>query len=345
MRRLRRLARLLAGPAGRGPAVALAVIAALGAFLATAGPRESAALQNAALHKTLAGFAAGVGLYATADWDMTGTTPTDLLSPQQLQTAGHVLRSYLAPPLKPAPGAADWNGLTSPLIGVTDAAKSAFLGEPPQLELGYRSALAANARLVAGTYPYSATLKAPGRLSVTLQVAVTTATAARFSLHPGSMLDLAAVGNGNGAGPPVTLDVTGIIRPDHPGIGLLGVRRGDRPAVHPGAVLAGRSAARPERAERPPDSSPAADHAGRVGHPGGRQPPHRGPGTRRDERADGDRGQQRGAAGRAGLACAAGRRTVALPRGARHPAGLLGRAGRRGIPSTRCWSTGCSPWP
>ncbi len=54
MSRLRRLARLLAGPAGRGPAAALAVIAALGAFLATAGPRESAALQNAALHKTLA---------------------------------------------------------------------------------------------------------------------------------------------------------------------------------------------------------------------------------------------------------------------------------------------------
>lgn len=216
MRRLRRLARLLAGPAGRGPAVALAVTAALAAFLATAGPRESAALQNAALHKTLASSSAGVGLYANADWDMTGTTPTDLLGPQQLQTAGHVLRSYLAPPLKPAPGASDWNGLSSPLIGVTDAAKSAFLGEPPQLEIGYRSALAANGRLVAGTYPDKATLNTPGPLRVTLQVAVTTATAARFSLHPGSRLDLAAVGNGNG-GPPVTLDVTGIIRPANPG--------------------------------------------------------------------------------------------------------------------------------
>jgi putative ABC transport system permease protein len=216
MRRLRRLARLLAGPAGRGPAAALAVIAALGAFLATAGPRESAALQNAALHKTLAGSSAGAGLYANADWDMTGTTPTDLLSPQQMQTAGHVLRSYLAPPLKPAPGASDWNGLTSPLIGVTDAAKSAFLGEPPQMELGYRSALAANGRLVAGTYPGNATLPTPGPLRVTLQVAVTTATAARFSLHPGSMLDLAAVGNGAGVSPPVTLDITGIIKPTNP---------------------------------------------------------------------------------------------------------------------------------
>ena len=215
--RLRRLARLLAGPAGRGPAAALAVIAALGAFLATAGPRESAALQSAALHKTLAGSSGGVGLYANADWDMTGTTPTDLLSPQQLQTAGHVLRSYLAPPLKPAPGASDWNGLSSPLIGVTDAAKSAFLGEPPQLEIGYRSALAAHGRLVAGTYPGNATLHTQGPLSVTLQVAVTTATAARFSLHPGSTLDLAAVGNGDGASPPVTLDITGILRPANPG--------------------------------------------------------------------------------------------------------------------------------
>ncbi len=115
---------------------------------------------------------------------MTGTTPTDLLSPQQMQVAGHVLRSFLAPPLKPEPGASDWNGLTSPLVGVLDAAKSAFLGAPPQIELGYRSGLAANGRWSPGPIRITPPSTTQGSPSVTLQVAVTTAMAARFSLHP-----------------------------------------------------------------------------------------------------------------------------------------------------------------
>jgi len=185
MRRLKRLGRLLTGPAGRGPAVALAVVAALAAFLATAGPRESAALQDTALHKTLAASSAtGVGLYANADWDMTGTTPTDLLSSQEMRMAGHVLSSFLVAPLKPEPGTPAWSGLTTPLYGVTNPAPRAVLSEPPQIELGYRSALAANGRLVAGSYPGNATVTA-GRSNhpkVTLAVAVTTATAALGSM-------------------------------------------------------------------------------------------------------------------------------------------------------------------
>ena len=146
MRRLKRLGRLLAGPAGRGPAVALAVIAALAAFLATAGPRESAALQDTALHQTLAAnSAAGAGLYANATWDMTGTAPSQLLSAQQMQLAGRVLSSFLvraaevgSRALRPGPGT------TAPqLHGVTNPAARAVLSEPPQIELGYRSALAA----------------------------------------------------------------------------------------------------------------------------------------------------------------------------------------------------------
>jgi hypothetical protein len=110
MRRLKRLGRLLAGPAGRGPAVALAVIAALAAFLATAGPQESAALQDTALHQTLAAnSAAGAGLYANATWDMTGTAPGKLLSAQKMQLAGRVLSSFLVAPLRPEPGTPAWS--------------------------------------------------------------------------------------------------------------------------------------------------------------------------------------------------------------------------------------------
>ena len=214
LRSARRVARLLTGPAGRGPAVALAVIAALGAFLATAGPRESAALQNAALQRTLAA-AKGTGLYANADWDLTGTSPADLLSPQQLQTVDRVIASFFSPPLVPAPGTPHWAGLTTPLLGVTNAARRAILAEPPQVQLGYRSALAANGRLVAGSYPRTAIVTGqPVPTKVTLQAAVTAATAARFELHPGSRLTLASPGSR--PGPALVLLVTGIIKPTDP---------------------------------------------------------------------------------------------------------------------------------
>lgn len=217
MRRLKRLGRLLTGPAGRGPAAALMVIAALAAFLATAGPRASAALQDRALRQTLAANSAtGVGMYANAEWDMTGTTPADLLSPQEMQMAGRVMTSFLVPPLKPERGTSAWSGVTTQqLYGVTNPARRAFLSEPPQIQLGYRSALAANGALVAGAYPGAAVLTVhKGQLTVTLHVAVTTATAYRFELRPGSIIKLAS--SSNGPAPGVVLQVTGIIRPHNP---------------------------------------------------------------------------------------------------------------------------------
>ena len=48
-----RIRRFLAGDAGPGPCLALAVIALLAGFLATAGPREITSLQNKALRQTL----------------------------------------------------------------------------------------------------------------------------------------------------------------------------------------------------------------------------------------------------------------------------------------------------
>src|SRR5262249_39921027 len=151
------------------------------------------------------------GMYANADWNMTGTTPTDLLSPQEMQMAGRVMTSFLVPPLKPERGTPAWSGVTTQqLYGVTNAARRAFLSEPPQIQLGYRSALAANGRLVAGAYPGRASLTVHhGQPTVTLQVAVTTATAYRFELRPGSTIKLAP--SGNGPAPTVVLQVTGIL--------------------------------------------------------------------------------------------------------------------------------------
>ena len=70
---------------------------------------------------------------------------------------------------------------------------------PPRLEVVYRDPLTANAQLVTGTY---ATAGVPAGA---VGVAVTTQTAARFGLHPGSRLQLTAPSS------LVTLDVTAII--------------------------------------------------------------------------------------------------------------------------------------
>jgi putative ABC transport system permease protein len=132
-----------------------------------------------------------------------------------MQAAGHVIRSFLVPPLKPAHRSMAWAGLTTPLLGVTNAARRAVLGQPPQFQLGYRSALAAHGQLVAGAYPGNAIVTGRSHVAVTLRVAVTTATAARSALHPGSRLTTAPTGSG--PAPTVVLVVTGIIRPAHPG--------------------------------------------------------------------------------------------------------------------------------
>ena len=78
---------------------------------------------------------------------------------------------------------------------------------PPQLELLYRSGLGGRARLVADSLPGGAA--ADGRPGA-FQVAVTTATAARFGLHVGSRLRLPSRGTGMAG---ATAVVTGIIRP------------------------------------------------------------------------------------------------------------------------------------
>ena len=111
-KQFKRVVRLVTGPAGAGPAVALAVIAAIAAFLATAGPREAATLQNRALRQTMA-TAQGFGLFASAQWSLTGTAPRQLLTAGQLQTIGGVIGSYIVAPLVRVPPSQSWSQVTS----------------------------------------------------------------------------------------------------------------------------------------------------------------------------------------------------------------------------------------
>ncbi len=207
-----RTVRLLTGPAGLGPAVALALIALLAAFLATAGPRESTRLQNGALRQTLAASPA-FGIFASGETTVTGSR--QMITPKQLGVAGGVLGSALFPPLI-SPQAERWSGVTSPQSTVLNPVSRAVLVGPPVFETDYFGPLAGNTRLLSGSYPRtaSATHKA-GKTIVTMQCVVTRATAARFGLRAGAVLTLQSQASSLGA-VQVVLKVTGLVKPVNP---------------------------------------------------------------------------------------------------------------------------------
>jgi hypothetical protein len=126
----------------------------------------------------------------SADWSSFASQVSDanppLLDDSQLRESRQQLGQFLTrTPLPLGPG--QWAGLsTSPLIVVAGAAASAKAdGVTPELEVLYRDALTSNVALVAGSFPPASSLGSK------LHVAVTEATAARFGLHPGSVLKLA----------------------------------------------------------------------------------------------------------------------------------------------------------
>jgi putative ABC transport system permease protein len=212
-RRAPGLWRFLAGQPGPGPALALAVIALLGAFVAMAGPRELTKVQNSALGQTVAS-AGSFGVSASDDWQLVaGGQP---MSPAQIQHMSDVMGGYLHPPLV-SPAASRWSGLTTPLLPWPGAPPRAILGVLPRLEMAYRTALASNARLVSGSFPRVATpARLGGRSVIILQAAVTTATAARFGLRTGSLVPLGGIGSMLPGDPQAVLKVTGLLRPTDP---------------------------------------------------------------------------------------------------------------------------------
>jgi putative ABC transport system permease protein len=246
--------RFLAGDAGPGPWLALAVIALLAAFLATAGPREITSLQNKALRQTLA-QAGGFSISAASAWQVTGiverVSPSgqtvaqfQTVTAAQIQTMSHVMAAYIRPPLV-SPARQQWAGLTAPLLQILNPAPQAVAREPPQLEVVYRDALSSNARLVSGTMPRSA---AVSKTAATLEAAVTEATAKRFGLRIGSLMDLGQDSAMPASDPPIVLKVTGVLAPTHPASTfwttdpLVAAPYLENPTTHPvwlGAMLIG----------------------------------------------------------------------------------------------------------
>ena len=188
-----------------GSALALALLVCCCVFAALAGPALSLHTRTQALHQTLAGYPNTTKtVQVTASWEtFSGSLQPirpgqnlDNVLPQALNDVGYGLR---ATPLPLAAG--EWASLTAkPIRVAAGAAARAQAGAPPQLEVSYRTSFTGYAQLVAGTF--SGSRVPPGAVGV----AATTQTAARFGMHPGSRLTLAAPSG------PVTLFVTAIVR-------------------------------------------------------------------------------------------------------------------------------------
>jgi putative ABC transport system permease protein len=198
-----------------GSTLALALLVAGCVFAAMAGPALSLHARSEALHQTTAKLAPTVKtVQISANWTNFVDSLVNFsggngnvaqasvnLTPGQLARATREIKGSLAGlPLPLGPGS--WYGLTANPAEVARGAAAGVVlsGRQPKLEVLYRDSLTSNATLVAGSY--SAGPEPAGTVAVT----VTTQTAARFGLHPGSRMTLISPTG------MITVAVTGIVR-------------------------------------------------------------------------------------------------------------------------------------
>jgi putative ABC transport system permease protein len=201
--RLRAAWMMLTGT-GAAASVAFGLLVFASVLASLAIPRESVGLRNEALQRVIATSQAG-------DRTVTGTLPETSIADgylpvpaSEIAVVGDALQARLAAagvPVASEPPA--WGGLTTGFVPVSGAARAAGYRQP-QVEIAYRSALARYSQLVAGQLPAGGTVVGH---TTTVQVAVTTTTAARFGLRVGTRLTAGLV----------QLVVTGIIRPVNTG--------------------------------------------------------------------------------------------------------------------------------
>ena len=196
---------------GAAASVGLALLVLATVTISVALPRFSVSHRTTALRRTLSAVPAasravlGDLSYPTFDVAFGGQP----FAAADLTTAGTQLAAGLAGQgLRLAPF---WSGLSAAFATVTGAGPGTVSGLPPEMEILYRDQLTRYGRLTAGRLPQQG---ATSNGQVTMQVAVTGATAARYGLRPGSRL---------GIGPDVTLEVTGIVTPADPGSAFWGV--------------------------------------------------------------------------------------------------------------------------
>jgi putative ABC transport system permease protein len=194
-RRLRAAWMTLTGT-GAAASIAFGLLVFVAVLASLAIPRESTSLRTGALRQMVAAAPVNDKFVLGA----IGLTQTfgQQLAPDMAGLGARLRKQLAAYGLPIASDPPGWSGLTSGYAPVTGAAAG---GGPakPQFEVTYRSALAHYSHVVAGHLPTGGTGQVDG--------VVTTATAARFGLRPGTRLTMGRV----------QLVITGIIRPADPG--------------------------------------------------------------------------------------------------------------------------------
>ena len=187
---------------GAAATVALGLLVLVCTFVAVAVPRASLDYRTQALQHIFRS-ASSAQTAVVADGQFSGGS-VSFLDPSLMAVAQHELGAGLRRDGLPlAPDATQWGGLASGSTAFSGG-RPPHTGAPPAIELMYRTGLARNATLVAGSMPSSVTPR--GNRTATFQVAVSAATAAKFRLHVGTRLQ--TLGQ--------VLVVTGIIRPRNP---------------------------------------------------------------------------------------------------------------------------------
>ena len=191
---------------GAAASLALGLLVFASVLASLAIPREGVALRTGALQRVIASSApADRIVVGTAS--ATGLGGNSEVQATDITVAGAALRTRLIASGVPVAGHSPaWTSLTSSYVSVRGAAQGAG-HSLPQVELTYSTALGRYGRVVAGRLP--AGVEQIDQQSV-VQVAVTTATAARFGLRVGALL---RVGTSER---PERVVVTGIIRPVDP---------------------------------------------------------------------------------------------------------------------------------
>lgn len=212
----RGIRRAAIGEAGWGPALVVAGVAAVVAFISIAGARLLVTSDNTATGQAMAALPVlDAGLVVSASPPVapaSGALSAGAIGKIETSLARDLpkRRDFLA--------RQGWGGVLLPEVVVANPAASVVTIRPPGFEVAYRTGLASRSVIVAGSLPDQAGPIISGKngaaLAVTLTAAVTQATAAKFRLRVGSVLDLNPPRSG---GPNVRLQVTGIVRPRSPG--------------------------------------------------------------------------------------------------------------------------------
>src|ERR1700722_14879417 len=211
------LAEITGTGAGASAVLALLVIAAV--FVSIVTPRASLSYRDAALRQLISATpSASRTVTGTIDMPTLGGALGPLGQPVfggmtgiNFAPIGAELTRHLVAEGLPIASRAAWWGVSSGYLDAPGAAKSAYFGSsPPLVEILDRSDLARNAKVVAGQLPSHDTVR---NTSASFQIAVTTATAQRFSLRVGSVIGLTDRETGSVGS--VKLVVSAIVRARH----------------------------------------------------------------------------------------------------------------------------------